>query len=192
VSFDYYLVVPAEKWPNFDQLQTALEADGLAITVGRPDGVAGSAPFSMNKDEDGFDFVYRQIGAHPGGWLTVFSESDFQILEDSWDEEFSHEVVNHFKKNDVTIKRGDMLAHISFWDSDLTFGVWNLVCASFVRNFGGHYYDPQSGEMYDEGTLLDIGHSFCDASNPVETPPKQTTTPVKSSGFLSRLFGKKD
>jgi hypothetical protein len=192
VSFDYYLVVPAEKWPTFDQLQAALVVDGLAITVVQSGGVAGSAPFSMDNNEDGFAFVYCQTDARPGGWLTAFTEADFQLLENTWDEEFSHEVVNQFKASEIPIKPGDMLAHISFWDSDLTFGVWNLVCATFVRHFGGHYFDPQSGEMYDESMLLSNGHLFCSASNAVEADSNLTPSPDKSSGFFSRLFGKKD
>ena len=208
MSLDYYLVVPAEKWPTFDQLQLALVADNLAITVVRPDGVPGTAPFSMDENKDGFIFVYNLMHTNIGGWLRAFEDADFQLLEDTWEKEFSHEVVDYFRNNEIPIKQGDMLAHISFWDSDIAFGVWNFVCASFVRNFHSHFYDPQSGELLDEGALLTIGQQSIDFSeqrqileagptvspstDPVKYNDKQSPLRGKLREFVSRLFGKKD
>ncbi len=208
MSLDYYLVVPAEKWPTFDQLQSALVADDLAITVARPDGVLGTMPFSMDEKKDGFIFVYKLTHTNIGGWLRAFEDADFQLLEDTWEKEFSHEVVDYFRNNEIPIKQGDMLAHISFWDSDIAFGVWNFVCASFVRNFDSHFYDPQSGELLDEGALLTIGQQSIDFSqqrqnleasstvspstDPIKDNNEQSSLRGKFIEFASRLFGKKD
>lgn len=172
MSFDYYLVVPAEKWPSFDQLQSALDKDGLAVEVVRPDGVLGAAPFSMDSDEDGFDFVRDETKVHLGGWLSRFSESDFKLLEDTFEEEYSHEVVQTFKQLGIPIRQGDILAHMSFWDSDIAFGVWNFVCASFVKHFDSNYYDPQSGEVIDESGLIAIGNGFCSVAEPSQDQTK--------------------
>ncbi len=208
MSLDYYLVVPAEKWPTFDQLQSALVADDLAITVVRPDGVPGTMPFSMDEKKDGFIFVYNLTHTNLGGWLRAFEDADFQLLEDTWEKEFSHEVVDYFKNNEIPIKQGDVLAHISYWDSDIAFGVWNFVCASFIRNFDSHFYDPQSGELLDEDALLAIGQQSFDFAerrqnleaglavgpsvDQVKNSDKQSPSHGKLREFVSRLFGKKD
>ena len=161
MSFDYYLTVPAEKWPTFDQLQAALDQDRLAITVVRPDGQSGTQPFSNDESEESFGFLFRGLEVRPEGWITSFGEADFQIMEDSFESYRAHEVIEMMCKNDRPIQVGDKLCHISYWDSNVALGVWWYVCATFVKHFGATYYDPQGDGMLDQEALLGMAAGMC-------------------------------
>jgi hypothetical protein len=161
MSFDYFLTVPSEKWPSFDQLQAALDQDGLAITIVRPDGLTGSHAFSIDGTDDCFGFLFGGSVARVEGSLTTFTEGDFQIMEDSFEPYRAHEVVEIMFQNKRPIKVGDKLCHISYWDSNMTLGVWWYVCATFVKHFGATYYDPQGDGIVDQQTLLGMAAGFC-------------------------------
>lgn len=161
MSFDYYLTVPAERWPNFEQLQAALDQDGSAIAVVRPDGLSGTHAFSNDDADESFGFLFRGLEVRPEGRFTSFGEADFQIMEDSFEPYRADEVVEMMYQNDRPIQVGDKLCHISYWDSDISLGVWWHVCATFVKHFGATYYDPQGDGMLDQETLRGMAAGMC-------------------------------
>ncbi len=161
MSFDYYLTVPSEKWPSFDQLQAALDQDGLTLAVVRPDGLTGSHAFTIDGNDDCFGFLFCGLAARIEGRLTSFAEGDFQIMEDSFEPYRAHEVVEIMFKNDLPVKVGDKLCHISYWDSNVTLGVWWYVCATFAKHFGATCYDPQGDGIVDQDTLCGMAAGLC-------------------------------
>ncbi len=146
MSLDYYLVVPSEKWPTFDQVQAALDQDCLAITAVRPEGLPGSSPFSVSTSNEAFVFVSGEMEVHAGGSVGSLGEDDFQIIEDSWGPDHANETVDFMLKVEMPAKIGDRICHVGWCNPADGFQVWWDVWHSFVRHFDAVLFDPQAGE----------------------------------------------
>ena len=175
MSFDYYLVVPAGKVPTFDQLQAALVNDHIGVSPTRKEGIAGTTPYVVENEDVSLEFFCNGVESCVEGWVHKFEEDDFDISQDGWEPYYNHEVVEFFKKNEISIVVNDVLIHISFWDPESAFGGWCLICSCFVKNFGAVFYDPQSGEIISEDNLINIGREIYQSpasENPSNSAPK--------------------
>ncbi len=181
MSLDYYLVVPNEKWPTFDQLQAALDQDGLSITAVRPEGVPGSSPFCVGTSNGAFVFVNGEMEVHAGGSISSLGEDDFQIIEDTWGPDHANEAVDFMLKMALPVKIGDRLCHADSWKPADGFQVWWDVWHSFVRHFDAVLFDPQAGEASvldpHTGKILTKPDPVSGGNDSEASIPKPSATP---------------
>jgi hypothetical protein len=154
----YYLVVPAERWPTFGQVCAALAEDRSPVKLVNVSDA--TKKYGFTDDRHVLDVTCDCVHIGLGAQIQILDLADFTLLEDTWQPEYSNPIVGRFKEWNLPIQQSDIVVQIYNEISPYDWGPWWLLAATFVRHFGGSFYDPQSDELWDLDTLVANGHQF--------------------------------
>lgn len=182
MSLDYYLVVPAERWPSSEQLQEALSNDATNITI---DLSADAVPDPLGFNDETLSFNSQGTPVTVYCSLYKLTAEDFHAVAPLTGEP-AHEVIEIVASAAKKTAEGDIILHLQEGPTPFAWGSAILVFTTFVRHFDGMFVDPMDGTIYcaqniDE--IVDMAKSFtvpeANGTNALgTTAPLQQSAPV--------------
>ena len=175
MSFDYYAVAPAGRWPSFGALQTTLDANGAGVRLKIPVGLTSDDSFTAVQVGNGVDVISAGVAVS----ISMTTEA---VAADDAD---THEAVAALAENDVPVEIGDRLVWMGGGTSAFDWHPGFLIFAALVEDFGASVFDPQIDRVYRKSDVpdlvafardmraeLDRNHHLYRAAGPWELAPK--------------------
>ena len=185
MSFDYFVAVHNVDWPTAQGVQASLERLGYPVRLAD----ASPTPFAVADFREGLAVTFE---GRP-----VVLEADIEKAGDADDPESLFGYIAECSVSNFKISNGDYFLTLTFRSDADQIRAGLYLAAAMIKSFNGYGFENQAethgGLEFADQLLAEASDAAAfERPQPKVVAAQVQTAPVRSRGFLSRLFGKKD